>query len=217
MVLGFIWDFEASPGKRKGLAAEGRQTEETHAWAYALLHTNSNGRNGNFLTFFRLAKQPRHHARNWPFFFFFFVRKETEKSPQQNVVRFLYCGKKNKRFLEGSLSITATNQLKPHAIGPPLSQCSDKNEVCLLPFAISEGRKDTHTTFVLFQTLGQCSYMFKAQAEVTSLWNPHNNGDCYRSVGCFCIKNTFFMLRLLLAIRLVHQVVTWKTKKNWKQ
>lgn len=58
--------------------------------------------------------------------------------------------------------------------------------------------------------------MFKAQAEVTSLWNPHNNGDCYRSVGCFCIKNTYFMLRLLLAIRMVHQVVTWKQRKNWK-
>lgn len=48
--------------------------------------------------------------------------------------------------------------------------------------------------------------MFKAQAEVTSLWNPHNNGDCYRAVGCFCIKNIYFMLRFLLAIKMVLQV-----------
>lgn len=131
-----------------------------------------------------------------------------EKNPQQNVVRFLYCGKKNKKLLEDSLTITATNQLKPHATGPSLSQCSDKNEVWLLPFAIFKGRKHTHHICFVLDTGTVCSYMFKAQAEVTSLWNPHNNGDCYRSVGCFCIKNTYFMLRLLLAIRMVHRVVT---------
>lgn len=56
--------------------------------------------------------------------------------------------------------------------------------------------------------------MFKAQAEVTSLWNPHSNSGCYRSVGCFCIKNIYFMLRFLFALRMVHQVVTWKTVKT---
>ena len=35
-------------------------------------------------------------------------------------------------------------------------------------------------------------------------------------MGCFCIKNIYFMLRLLFAIRMVHQVVTWKTKQNLK-
>lgn len=34
------------------------------------------------------------------------------------------------------------------------------------------------------------------------------------SVGCFCIKNIYSMLRLQLASRVVHQVVTWKTAKT---
>lgn len=85
---------------------------------------------------------------------------------------------------------------------------------CLL-LSLREG--NTHTPHICFalDTRTVCSYMFKAQAEVTSLWNAHNNGDCCRSVGCFCIKNSYFMLRLLLAI-MVHQVVTWKQRKNWK-
>lgn len=43
--------------------------------------------------------------------------------------------------------------IKAPCTGPPLSPCSDKNEVCLLPFAIFGGRKHTHThtyPFVLF-------------------------------------------------------------------
>lgn len=35
-------------------------------------------------------------------------------------------------------------------------------------------------------------------------------------LGLFCIKNTDFMLRLLHAMRMVHQVVTWKRRKNGK-
>lgn len=57
----------------------------------------------------------------------------------------------------------------------------------------------THTQARLFccRHWNSCSYMLTAQAEVTSLWNPHNNSDCSKSVGCFCIKNIYFMLRLL--------------------
>lgn len=42
--------------------------------------------------------------------FFFFGWTEMEKRPQQKAVRVLYCGKKNKRPLEDSLTITATDQ-----------------------------------------------------------------------------------------------------------
>ena len=80
-----------------------------------------------------------------------------EKSPQQNAVIFLYCGKKNNRLLENLLTITATDQLKPRAWTSTESM-ADKNEVCLLPSLV--GRKcrlkhthtytHTHTTFVLF-------------------------------------------------------------------
>lgn len=66
----------------------------------------------------------------------------------------------------------------------------------------------THTHSFVLDTGIVCSYTFKAQAVVTSLWNPHNNVDCYRYVGIY------FMLRLLLALRMVHQVVTWKTKQK---
>lgn len=110
------------PQKRERTGARGRAERVDHVWVYTLLHTNPNGRNGNFLTFVLLTKQPGHHARNWPFFVVV-VQKEMEKSPQQNVVIFLYCGKKNKRLLEDLLTITATDQLKPRAWTSIESMC----------------------------------------------------------------------------------------------
>ena len=154
-----------------------------------------------------------------------------EKSPQQNVVIFLYCGKKNKRFLEDSLTITATDQLKP-VLGPPLSQCADKNEACLLPSLVGRKcRAHTHThththtpthppthpphlfcfrhwdtvhTYLKLKRRSQVCGIHIIIVIVPGLWVVS------------ALKNIYFMLRLLFAIRMVHQVVTWKTKQNLK-
>lgn len=174
--------------KEERTSAQGGQTKAAHVWASTLLHTNPNGCDGIFLTFFvLLTKQLGHYARNWPFL----IWKEMEKSPQHNVVIFLYCGKKNKRLLEDSLSQPQINQ------SPMLSDLSWANVLisrrfsfcCLWAWVGLWGGRGTHThTCFVLDTGRVCSSMFKAQAEVTSLWNPHNNGDCYRSVVVFALK-----------------------------
>lgn len=127
-------------------------------------------------------------------------------------------GRRTKGFLKtcltpGHKSITAQR--------PGLSPCGEGRAG--LPLPPSPCRLGTHThphgPFCSDSDTGTvCSYMFKAQAEVTSLWNSYNNGNCSKSVGCFYIKNIYFMLRLLLALRteLVYQVVTCKTKQKPK-